>query len=1353
MKFFSLAPRAIALALCLALCPPSPAFALRTQSSESELVLSGLEEALLGDQRSIAGKKIQDPSLKPSTIDTAGLEGKPVEEFKKHVAEGIQQVLTKWGGWTFSIDFDGVIDYNPPRPQWALAKGAGNDWWIHLHLQSGLDPLGKQTHGLLFRFVLSEEGRIVDLADPMAESFSETTVKSSEESSFGIFVPLSGLVPEEQLGWLVKAAGKAIANQQGPLGKAIRKSKYKMMLGKAVTPGREGLYRILKPDDAWLSLSNEPYRGYGLAYYQRLDLSVVTALSTEGIKEYLQSHPEVTTLHVLSLNPQVSTKKFTVRDASGTARFEEAIAALEAGKRYTLHQSAEAVAVFPETAGLEEPDLRSRLQALYDKLSTAQTKQDWPTVEQLLGSVPQVPQVDRTPEIQALLLKIQGFQVNLLVVRHFLKERPAAEVLDDLSRGLPLIPPLLEPQAPVSAPFQDQLREILIRVVQSLGEARRLSEQEAEEYLLIPNARLPQGSAWLTLMGLAIKDAQDLVRVIPPGKEHVFSLWDHPAVEPLLIKAFASFASAVPITDAAQWIDMNQEQAMLLNLAKILIGTFREGVGEMRPLPSPDELRSALSIARVLGSVSGGLAPFQNSAGELRQAATGARMLSAMAEWVGLPVTAKNLDALVQKFTAGLEETETMALMRSSESEVRSSEVLVAETESAGREALVPSGRGVPGAVAGYPGRSAGPLQLGIGQTPHKPAIFPSQHPPSRFQPPDGQDRPQVEEKPDYKDLRPKWASHERPDYQGGEDDRSEIRRQPNQVLPSLGGQSRGVTHPVQKSTTGITSPQGLPSVEPSAGLEEGVEGIRNQKLGGSNGRVSGRALSASADAAQSPAIRQQPHLSLSRLMPPAGTYPWHSPPSVIAGRTHQHSTDDQTDQSQRHTDSGQLRQVDEEPTGQHRREGDLSQIHQRLSKEITTPVRQTGNTHPYPSVPDRSDGINVALSGLEEGGSRREFLKSLAGAAAQFSGLGEAAGALAQGFGQLAATSSNSSILATGPSSWRAHRTELLDFVGRMTGARAVLATLSSHRGLAEFDASMMATFEGEEPSYRVAVEENFHRGIEKRIEESHRLARSVYDRTRPLHRLINAPPERRKVFFNRLRTKWPPQWKELFQGILAMEDEQLAQGIAWANQHWIEKFQGELFSTAGYLKKLAQSVSEGSGLGDVKAAKSTKGAKAKGEKTASSTVHARREEAQRIVQEGVESLIPSGSWHLFSPEMIRRYPGLRVLAQEAAGLFLLDDEAHTQAIVHLMEETSPIDGIHYYGREEEIAAFHARLFGEPKPLKGLAEGQLIPHLLEGVSLQGFLQQIFANIPRVAEAPPIDWDHFAKALSVLAAT
>lgn len=314
--------------------------------------------------------------------------------------------------------------------------------------------------------------------------------------------------------------------------------------------------------------------------------------------------------------------------------------------------------LYQALTGLEETDLRSRLQELYDKLSAAQTKQDWLAVAQLLGSAPEVPQADRTPEIQALLLKIQGFQVNLLVVRHLLGERPGAEVLDDLSKGLPLIPPLLEPQASVSARFQDQLREILVRVVQALGEARRLSEQEAERYLLIPNAKLHQGSAWLTLMGLAIKDAQDLVRVIPRGKEHVFSLWDHPEVEPLLVKAFASFASAVPITDPAQWIDKDQEQAMLLNLARILIGTFREGAGETRPLPSPDELRSALSIARGLGSASGGLAPFQNSASELRQAATGARMLSAMAEWVGLPITAKNLDALAQKFAAGLEEME-----------------------------------------------------------------------------------------------------------------------------------------------------------------------------------------------------------------------------------------------------------------------------------------------------------------------------------------------------------------------------------------------------------------------------------------------------------------------------------------------------------------------------------------------------------------------------------------------------------------------------------------------------------------------------------------------------------------------
>jgi hypothetical protein len=86
-------------------------------------------------------------------------------------------------------------------------------------------------------------------------------------------------------------------------------------------------------------------------------------------------------------------------------------------------------------------------------------------------------------------------------------------------------------------------------------------------------------------------------------------------------------------------------------------------------------------------------------------------------------------------------------------------------------------------------------------------------------------------------------------------------------------------------------------------------------------------------------------------------------------------------------------------------------------------------------------------------------------------------------------------------------------------------------------------------------------------------------------------------------------------------------------------------------------------------------------------------------------------------------------------------------------MEEVSSIEGIHYYGSQEEIAAFRTRLFGEPRPLKELTESQLIPHLLNGASLQRFLLQLFANIPRVAQARPIDWDRLAQALALLAGT
>jgi protein-L-isoaspartate(D-aspartate) O-methyltransferase len=201
--------------------------------------------------------------------------------------------------------------------------------------------------------------------------------------------------------------------------------------------------------------------------------------------------------------------------------------------------------------------------------------------------------------------------------------------------------------------------------------------------------------------------------------------------------------------------------------------------------------------------------------------------------------------------------------------------------------------------------------------------------------------------------------------------------------------------------------------------------------------------------------------------------------------------------------------------------------------------------------------------AGLEEGGSRREFLKSLAGAAAQISGLGEAVGILAQGFGRLAATTSTAAAapsVPSGASPWQDYRAEFLVLVGRFGGTDMAGAALSATRGTGDFDAKMIAIAKEAGPSYRVGYEKNFRSGIEKRIEGAHRLADDVHRTSQWIFDLVSLPPEKQQAFFNRLRTRWPPWWRERFKAILALDDKQLAQGIAWANQHRMEQFQRDL-------------------------------------------------------------------------------------------------------------------------------------------------------------------------------------------------
>ncbi|MBI3333776.1 MAG: hypothetical protein HYZ93_06785 [Candidatus Omnitrophica bacterium] len=136
------------------------------------------------------------------------------------------------------------------------------------------------------------------------------------------------------------------------------------------------------------------------------------------------------------------------------------------------------------------------------------------------------------------------------------------------------------------------------------------------------------------------------------------------------------------------------------------------------------------------------------------------------------------------------------------------------------------SGRGVPDAVSGGPGRSAGLPPPAAGQTFHKSARFPSGSL-LRFQPPDRDSRRQVKGQSDQKNSRPEGATDESANHQPTEYDRRRPADQADKIFPTLRSQSRESTHPDNKFTTPVASFQQEPPIAAggsaplTAGLEE----------------------------------------------------------------------------------------------------------------------------------------------------------------------------------------------------------------------------------------------------------------------------------------------------------------------------------------------------------------------------------------------------------------------------------------------------------------------------------------------------------------------------------------------------
>ena len=612
-----------------------------------------------------------------------------------------------------------------------------------------------------------------------------------------------------------------------------------------------------------------------------------------------------------------------------------------------------------------------------------------------------------------------------------------------------------------------------------------------------------------------------------------------------------------------------------------------------------------------------------------------------------------------------------MALTSSSESEVRSSEVLVAETESAGREAVVPSGRGVRDAGPANPlkwpkGQEVAqttPLDTGTrNQSPS--FISPLSVEKQRYN-----DQPHIQPHADRKGLHSEVLAQDRSQNQPPQHGVTGIDDNPQKGVPLLGGKFPHRDSSISKSTIPLVLNQ------PTAGLEEG-------------GSKVGEAVAALQ------ALRQ----------PFATAYDARITQAVEQLQTGLAGEAQATVEKQLEELKNLHRISEDKPF--YRRWGAVL----ALLKEINAPPQ--GRT-----------------SGLEEQ-NRREFIQALTAGMASLSGVGEALGSLVNGFGWVARASVREAASSPGSPGWKAHRTEFLELARGLTGAGDARRKLEIEGVLGEFDTKLMLVGVGTDRGF-------FSQGIMNRVRRSYRILGQVYDRGQGLLDHLSGDSEKRRQFIGRLRGV-------ASQSMISLEDGQLTQGIAWAAHRVAREIRWEQAKLVGRLDRLLQSV-----MGQAVVEEKTPEALSRPSR------NERRislEEAQRYLEEVAATLLPGQVWHVVSDSAVKRYPGLRVLTQKVPWI-LPDDESHTQAILRLMEEVTPIGGIHYHGTREEIEAVHRGLFSEPRPIRELTKGQWVPHPLEGLPFRRFLKESFDGLPRAEGAPAIDWDRLARALSLLSGT
>ncbi len=203
--------------------------------------------------------------------------GRYVDQIRTVVQKQLLDGLNEWWGFGSLVDFDTGFRRSTTgtilNPHWALVRGAGEAWWIHLHVYydviHGLDyyrqhglPQRVLRNGLLFKLVLSEDGQIQGLSDALAERGDALAPRG--------FVPISKLIPEKEYRWLIDTAQAIIQPYAEKLEGAIAKQQWKLSLLEAVAPtDAVGIYEMWSSK---IASSNIVLRSQDIAItFRRLD--------------------------------------------------------------------------------------------------------------------------------------------------------------------------------------------------------------------------------------------------------------------------------------------------------------------------------------------------------------------------------------------------------------------------------------------------------------------------------------------------------------------------------------------------------------------------------------------------------------------------------------------------------------------------------------------------------------------------------------------------------------------------------------------------------------------------------------------------------------------------------------------------------------------------------------------------------------------------------------------------------------------------------------------------------------------------------------------------------------------------